>query len=349
MLSLWAVSINGSETALSIRGTELGDGLVRPLEASSNSFLARPRERASSGILPGPQTKMAITIIPMTTHSYPTIAITISYLRAWPFQALTFYQDWLWYRLFGRLSDLYLGFLLLSFIVLAVKSVWQFYVPVGDVLRLLEVFRRMVNDSIRIGLLNDASSLRRLSLLSYNQLAQYDSPSYYKLCAISRAAGILAARNKSVRRGYPTRTPYAVRQQLSCYGFKIESGYLLIPVSRGKRFRIPLTKHTSEVISQQGAKVRSFTLTRNRLSLCIARDPPIIECVSTVGVDRNLRNLTVGNDQETHHYDLSRSVRIANTTVRIIASFTRDDARTRTTIASKYGQRRTTRTSHLLH
>src|SRR5947199_885514 len=105
MSSLWAVSINGSETALSIRGTELGDGLVRPLEASSNSFLARPRERASSGILPGPQTNMAITIIPMTTHSYPTIAIPISYLRAWPFQALTFYQDWLCYRIFGRLSD----------------------------------------------------------------------------------------------------------------------------------------------------------------------------------------------------------------------------------------------------
>ena len=238
----------------------------------------------------------------------------------------------------------------MSFIVLAVKSVWQYYVPVDDVLRLLDVFRRMVNDSIRIGLLNDASSLRKLSLLSYNQLARYDSPSYYKLCAISRATGILAARKRSVRRGYATRTPYAIRQQLvSCYGFRIESGGLKIPISRGKRFRIPLTKHTSEVISQQGAKVRSFTLTRNRLSLCIARDPPIIECVSTVGVDRNLRNLTVGTDQETHRYDLSRSVRIANTTVRIIASFTRDDARTRTTIASKYGQRRTTRTSHLLH
>src|SRR5256886_7445355 len=53
---------------------------------------------------------------------------------------------------------------------------------------------------------NDASSLRRLSLLSYNQLAQYDSPSCYKLCAISRAAGILAARKKSIRRGFTTRS-----------------------------------------------------------------------------------------------------------------------------------------------
>jgi len=208
----------------------------------------------------------------------------------------------------------------------------------------------MVNDSLRIGLLNNASSLRRLSLLSYNQLARYHSPSYYKLCAISRAAGILAARNKSARRGYPTRTPYAVKPQLvSCYGFKIENGGLEIPVSRGKRFSIPLTTHTLQVISQSGVKVRSFTLTQNKLCLCIARDVPMIECVSTVGVDRNLRNLTVGNDDQTRHYDLSKSVRIAGTT-RIVASFRRnDDRRIRTRIASKYGERRTSRTSNLLH
>src|SRR5467141_2354915 len=214
--------------------------------------------------------------------------------------------------------------------LLAVKSVWQHYAPTMEVLGLLEVFRRMVNDSIRIGLVNDASSLRRLSLLSYNQLARYDSPSCYKLCAISRAAGILAARNKSVRRGFPTRAPYAVRQQLvSCYGFKIKNGGLEIPIARGKRLSIPLTRYTLDLISQPGVEVRSFTLTRNRLCLCIRRDAAPIECVSTLGVDRNLRNLTVGNDQETHRYDLSETVRIAKTTVRIIASFKRDDARIR--------------------
>jgi putative transposase len=42
-------------------------------------------------------------------------------------------------------------------------------------------------------------------------------------------------------------------------------------------------------------------------------------------------------------------VRIAKTTVRIVASFTRDDDRIRTEIASRYGGRRTFRTGHLLH
>src|SRR3989475_9187256 len=208
----------------------------------------------------------------------------------------------------------------------------------------------MVNESLWIGIANDASSLRKLSLLSYNQLAQYDSPSYYKLCAISRAAGILAARKKSVRRGYATRTPYAVRPVLvSCYGFKIRNGRIEIPVSRGKRLSLPLTNQTLEVITQPGVKVRSFTLTRNKLSLCIARDTPMIECTSTVGVDRNLRNLTVGNDDEPSHYDLSKTVRVASTTIQIVASFIRDDDRVKTRIASKYGRRRTSRTGHLLH
>src|SRR5256886_13871677 len=233
---------------------------------------------------------------------------------------------------------------------MAFKSVWQHYAPTRDVLGLLEVFRRMVNESIRIGLANNVSSLRRLSLLSYNQLAHYDSPSCYKLCAISRAAGILASRKKSLKRGLSTRTPYAVRQQLvSCYSFKTKNGGLEIPVSRGKRLSIPLTKHTLDIISQPEVKVRSFTLTRNRLCLCIARDVTTIECASTLGVDRNLRNLTVGNESQTHQYDLSKIVRIASTTMRMVASFKRDDARIRRVIASKFGERRTARTGHLLH
>jgi len=208
----------------------------------------------------------------------------------------------------------------------------------------------MVNESIRIGLANNISSLRKLSQLSYNQLASYDTPSYYKLCAISRAAGILASRKKSIRRGYPNRTPYAHRPLLvSCYGFKIINDQLQIPVARGSRFNMPLSKHTMDVISEPGVTVRSFTLTRNSLSLCIAREVPEVECVSTVGVDRNLRNLTVGNEQCTIKYDLSGAVEIAETTTRIIASFHRDDARIRRRIASKYGRRRRNRIDHLLH
>jgi len=66
-------------------------------------------------------------------------------------------------------------------------------------------------------------------------------------------------------------------------------------------------------------------------------------------VDRNLRNLTVGNDNRVVHYDLSDTVKIAQTTVGVVGSFKRNDSRIRKEIASKYGRRRRNRIQHLLH
>ena len=238
----------------------------------------------------------------------------------------------------------------LSFVVLAVKSVKQNHLPPADLLQLLETFRRMVNECLRTGLAYNVYSLKRLSLLSYKQLIEYDCPSYYKLCAISRAAGILASRKKSVRRGHATRNPYAVKPQLvSCYGLKVEKDSLRISLGGRSYHGISLNKHTVSVISQPGVNVRSFTLTPTGLSLTIAREVQDMNCKTTVGVDRNLRNLTVGNEERLVQYDLSETVRIANTTVRIISSFKRDDVRVRRRVASKYGRRRKARTDHLLH
>ena len=233
--------------------------------------------------------------------------------------------------------------------LLAVKSVWQYYVSSSDVLRLLEGFRRMVNDSLRIGLVNDVSSLRKLSLLSYNQLAHYDSPSYYKLCAISRAAGILAARRKSIRRGFTNRTPYAFTT----------SPLLLRVQNRERIFAYSCLEREAFQHTLDQTYVRHRISTRGQGSLFhphLEQTESLHrprhshdECASTVGVDCNLRNLAVGNDDQTTHYDLSKTVRIASTTTRIVASFTRDDNRIKTRIASKYGGRRISRTAHLLH
>ena len=59
----------------------------------------------------------------------------------------------------------------------------------------------MVNHCIKIGIENDTSTLKQLSKLSYSQFGMYDIISYYKLCAISHATGILANRKKSLNRG----------------------------------------------------------------------------------------------------------------------------------------------------
>jgi len=234
--------------------------------------------------------------------------------------------------------------------LLAIKSGRQSYYPSQRVKELLEIFRCMVNDCMKTGLETDTSSLKRLSTLSYRQLKGYKCPSAYRLAAISRAAGILASRKKSLRRGYPTKTPYMSKLVLiSCYGFKIEVGNLRIPLGERKFEFIPLTPHLVRILSDPLLNVRSFTLNETIVSLCFSKEVVKVKCSGTVGVDRNLRNLTMGNQNQVTRFDLSDAVRIADTTRRIISSFKRDDDRIREELSSKYGRRRHNRIQHTLH
>ena len=211
-------------------------------------------------------------------------------------------------------------------------------------------FKQMTNDCIRIGLASDCSTLKSLSTLCYKELKRYGVPSCYKLCAISKAAGILASRKKSIRRGFPTKDPRVKNAVLvSCYRFKIMNGKLRIPLG-GKKFEeIPLVKHTQRVLSDPALEVDSFTLTESSLSLCISKEVEQIVPVEAVGVDRNLNNLTVGNRSQITYYDTSRVVKIGQTTNDIVKSFKRNDVRIRREIARKYGRRQAERVKRILH
>jgi putative transposase len=238
--------------------------------------------------------------------------------------------------------------------VLARKAIKQSYTPSQRMLELMNDYRKMTNDVIRIGIANgNVSTLKRLSILSYRELKKSyrDAPSYYKLCAISKASGILASRNKSIKRGYDTKDPYVKRPSLvSCYGFKIVNGRLRIPIISGRKYEfIELTKHTLDVLKDKSFIVRSFTLTPTSLSLSIAKEVPEIEVSSAIGIDRNLRNLTVGNASRVTYYDMSKVVEIGETTKDIVKSFRRNDIRIRMRIASKYGRRKKERVNNLLN
>jgi putative transposase len=216
----------------------------------------------------------------------------------------------------------------------------------------METFRQMVNECVRIGLKHDVSSMKALCGLSYKRLANYDIISYYKLCAISHAAGILANRKKSIKRGLHPRLPYARRQLLvSCYGFKIIERTLKIPIGDRQYFQIGLNFYVLQtLLSDGGVKIRSFTLTANNIvSICYSKEVEHIECSGTQGIDRNLRNLTVGNPNEVVRYDLSKTVDIAENTRAILKSFKRNDIRIRTKLYQKYGMRRKRRVNQLLH
>jgi putative transposase len=215
---------------------------------------------------------------------------------------------------------------------------------------MMETFRKMVNECTKIGLANDISSMKKLSQLTYKCTAKYNLVNYYRLCAISHAAGILANRKKSIKRGLQPRQPYATKPLLvSCYGFKITDGIWKVPLGHRQHFDIPLNRYVRKVLSDPSIRIRSFTLTADAVSVCYSKDIAEIECSNIQGVDRNLGNLTVGNQEQVRQYDLTKAVDIAENTRSIMCSFKRNDVRVRRILYSKYSQRRKNRISQLLH
>jgi len=241
------------------------------------------------------------------------------------------------------------------------KSIKQSFRPGAQVLSLMETFRQMTNDCIRIGIEiekerggKQTPSMKELSLRSYGELrTRYRCYSKYTLCAISKAAGMLASRRKSMKRGFHPRTPYISKPFLvSCYDLRIEHGNLMVRLDAGKFETIPLNPHTRSFLSDSALKVRAFTLSEESISLSVSKEVIAIGeegLTGTVGVDRNLRNLTVGNAQAVTYYDMTKAVSIGDNTRGIIRSFTRSDARVRSKIISKYGKRKSDRTRQLLN
>jgi putative transposase len=242
--------------------------------------------------------------------------------------------------------------------VRVIKAVKQSYQPAPEVRALLEDFRLMVNDCIRVGLKFEEEnhvtpSMRKLSLLCYGQLKKYHVYSAYRLTAITKAAGILSARRKSIKRGYHAKSPYVSKPLLvSCYHLKIQDGKLRVQLGDKRCEYVPLNPHTLRALSETTQRVNSFTLTGVSLSLCVSKEVMRAEpreLTGTVGIDRNLRNLTVGNAEKVTYYDMTKVVEIADNTKSIVRSFKRNDVRIRQSVSSKYGTRRSERTKQVIH
>src|SRR5487761_1101409 len=99
---------------------------------------------------------------------------------------------------------------------------------------MMETFRQMVNHCIRIGIENNCSTLKKLSLLSCHELSEYKILSYYKLTAISSACGRLAQMKRDIMKDRNPKSPYVPKPYLvSCYGFKVSGVSLAIPIGSG--------------------------------------------------------------------------------------------------------------------
>ncbi|MDE1729117.1 MAG: hypothetical protein KGH81_08085, partial [Thaumarchaeota archaeon] len=160
--------------------------------------------------------------------------------------------------------------------------------PSGEITPMMETFRQMVNHCIRIGLENNCSTLKKLSMLSYNTLDEYHIQSKYKLTAISQSAGRLAQMKRDIRKGRNPKSPFVSKPYLvSCYGFKINGMLLSIPTGDRNYIHVLLNQHTLSQLSEEGIEPRSFTITPHSLSISVRKETSEIKSENVIGIDRN--------------------------------------------------------------
>src|SRR5436309_31879 len=133
----------------------------------------------------------------------------------------------------------------------------------------------------------------------------------------------------------------------TCYGFKIHENLLRLPVKPREYVYLKLNDHTLQIIS--ALSVRSVTLTP-RVSISYSKEIVEIELEGYLGVDRNLDNVTTASVNGTARgFDLSKATRIKADYRYVKSRFKRNDARIRTRVYSKYGEKQRNRVQPLLH
>jgi len=207
-----------------------------------------------------------------------------------------------------------------------IKSIKQRHAPNPDQIKMMQIFSDIINHCIRIGLENNCSTLKKLSLLSYHQLKEYPIPSKYKLNAISQAAGRLAQMKKDIKKGRKVKSPFVRKPYLvSCYGFKINGMLLSFPIKNREFANILLTDHTVSELSENGVTARSFTITPTSLSISIQKDVTQIKPQGAIGIDRNLRNITLSTPERTIMYRTEKILSIKENSQHVRDSFRRFD------------------------
>lgn len=240
-------------------------------------------------------------------------------------------------------------------IMFPVKVVKQSYLCGPEISGLLEVFRCMVNDCIQIGLAENVTSMKSLSLKAYHKLNKYPIYTQYRLTAISKAAGLLKNYRKALRKDTDVRVPYARRLNLvAYYGVKVQDGKLRLPIrAEGSGhpamcISISLNPHVLRTLG--GFRVRSVTLTDKALSVCYEKHVEQIAPRGFLGVDRNLNNATAASPALSPiQYDLSEATRIKSKYREVKRHMRRNDARIYKRVYGKYGRLQRDKVQQILH
>ncbi len=183
----------------------------------------------------------------------------------------------------------------------------------------------------------------------YRTLKDVKLPSCYKTAAIGRACEVVASRKKSEKREAETKHLKPLKEKVCIISgfFVTMKGRLFLPLARDRYFDVQLNPHVIETL--EGKKTRSLTITPDNLSFCYSEEVEPAPVKTVYGVDRNEKNLTFGDKDSVIQVDMTKAVKIRQTTREIVGSFKRNDVRIRRQLSRKYWKRCYNRTDQMLH
>ncbi len=215
---------------------------------------------------------------------------------------------------------------------------------------MMNIFKEMVNHCIRIGLENNVSTLKKFSSMFYHELDKYEIQSKYKLTAMSQACGRLSQMKKDIKKGKRVRSPFVRRPFLvSCYGFKINGMVLSIPIGNRNYVNIVLNDYIVKKLAEDGVKSRSFTITPNSLSISVRKEVQEMVPENVIGIDRNLRNVTISTSVGSIMYKTSKLLSIKENSQFVRASFRRNDRRVKSKFFTQRRNRQSRRVQQFIH
>lgn len=184
----------------------------------------------------------------------------------------------------------------------------------------------------------------------YRSLKGLGLPSCYKVAVMTRACSVVESRRKSQRRGTWTGRRKPLRQAVCILSgfFVTAKGRLFVPLRKRNDYAdVLLSDHVR--VRVEGRDLRSLTITPGSVSICYSEEVAQLPVKRVYGLDRNEKNLTFGNREKVVQVDLSKTVKVRQTTREVLRSFKRNDVRVRRNLARRYWRRASHRIDQILH
>jgi len=231
--------------------------------------------------------------------------------------------------------------------MLSVKAVTFRYKPTEEALSLLETFRNMVNEALRLGFEKKPKSRFKLIMEVYQTFKQrYGLHTHYILNACECAFAML--RNRKWKK-----KPYAKHLFLKLDNQAYQLNYMLLRIPTAPRnfIIIPLIggEHQLAFLRDATLKRGSVTLTDSKISISFSKETAEIEPLSMVAYDINEKSMVSSSGEK---YDLSHVAGMHHQYSRIRASIgknTHRDRRVKQKLLAKYGKAERHRVNQALH